>query len=88
MATRRSYIDLQNQDRRNFVKWTLGIGAALGLKYHRVRVYPGALSCRTPPSVAAPPVPAATAFSTTSIICTTCTISISIAITGGLPVML
>lgn len=32
MAIRRSYVDLPNHARRDFVKWSVGIGAALGLR--------------------------------------------------------
>jgi hypothetical protein len=36
MALRRKYIELTDHERRNFVKWTLGVGAALGLKPWKV----------------------------------------------------
>ena len=36
MATRRRYIDLPDHARRDFVKWSIGIGAALGLQPWKV----------------------------------------------------
>ncbi len=36
MATRRRYIDLPNHARRDFIKWSVGIGAALGLQPWKV----------------------------------------------------
>jgi hypothetical protein len=36
MARRRHYIDLPDHQRRNFLKWTLGVGAALGLRPWKV----------------------------------------------------
>jgi hypothetical protein len=36
MATRRKYIDLPDHARRNFIKWTVGLGAALGLRPWKV----------------------------------------------------
>src|SRR5205823_346335 len=36
MATRRRYIDLPDHARRNFIKWSIGLGAALGLRPWKV----------------------------------------------------
>jgi hypothetical protein len=36
MATRRRYIDIPDHARRDFIKWTIGLGAALGLRPWKV----------------------------------------------------
>ena len=36
MATRRRYIDIPDHARRDFIKWTVGLGAALGLRPWKV----------------------------------------------------
>src|SRR5512142_2102938 len=36
MATRRRYIDSPDHARRDFIKWTIGLGAALGLRPWKV----------------------------------------------------
>jgi hypothetical protein len=36
MATRRRYIDIPDHKRRDFIKWTIGVGAALGLRPWKV----------------------------------------------------
>ena len=36
MATRRRYLDLPDHARRDFIKWTVGLGAALGLRPWKV----------------------------------------------------
>lgn len=36
MATRRKYIDIPDHARRDFIKWTIGLGAALGLRPWKV----------------------------------------------------